>query len=211
MPIEYAFGNLFQSSAEALVNPVNCVGVMGKGLALQFKERFPNNFDIYKDVCDRNGLRLGQVLVCDYSSKRVAATSWGDVIPCGDGTRVLPRCIINFPTKGHWRDKSELRHIEAGLVSLAQCIKDEGIHSIAVPSLGCGLGGLNWYDVRPLIERELGGLDARVLLYVPEGVKAKDQPKGTLLYTTTRGGERILTFSDGKGGTYREVKDSDEG
>lgn len=211
MSIEYVSGDLFQSGAEALVNPVNCVGVMGKGLALQFKERFPSNFDVYKSVCERNGVKLGRMLVCDYSSSRVVSASWGSVIPCGDGTRALPRCIINFPTKGHWRDKSELRHIEAGLVSLSQCIKDEGIHSIAVPPLGCGLGGLNWYDVRPLIERELGGLDARVLLYVPEGVKAKDQPKGTLLYTHTRGGERIHTFSDGNGGTYREVKVCGEG
>lgn len=165
--IEYVSGDIFESKAEAIVNPVNCVGVMGKGLALQFKKRFPENFEVYKDVCEHNGIKLGQMLVCDYSSKRVVSASWGSVLPCGDGNGVIPRCIVNFPTKGHWRDKSELRFIEKGLASLAQCIKEEGINSIAVPPLGCGLGGLDWNDVRPIIERELNGLTAQVLAYTP--------------------------------------------
>lgn len=121
-------GNIFDADVEALVNPVNCVGVMGKGLALQFKKRYPDNFDCYKAACDIGDIKIGQML----------------------STRPN-KVIINFPTKIHWRDKSKLEYIERGLDGLLKLIDQCGIKSIAIPPLGCGLGGLKWSEVKPLI------------------------------------------------------------
>ena len=139
--IESGCSDIFESNAEAIVNAVNCVGVMGKGLALQFKNRFPENFATYKDACNRNKLQLGAVLVYDH------------------GEAVQPRFIINFPSKNHWRDPSKIDYIESGLVSLAQAIKTHNISSIAVPALGCGLGGLKWEEVRPRIVEALSPIE----------------------------------------------------
>lgn len=126
-------GNLLTEKTEALVNTVNCVGVMGKGIALQFKKAYPDNFKAYKKLCDAAQLHPGQMFVCDR------------------GTLLAPRYIINFPTKRHWRSPSKLEDIQIGLTALIEEIKQRDIKSIAIPPLGCGNGGLDWYVVKPMI------------------------------------------------------------
>jgi len=150
MGIRYVRGDLFRSGTEALVNPVNIVGVMGKGLALQFRERFPGLYEAYRKACARGEVRIGQVLVYDR------------------GPSTHPRCILNFPTKAHWKDPSRLEYVRAGLVDLVRVIREYRIRSIAVPALGAGLGGLDWKEVRPLIEEALAPLEGvEVLVYEP--------------------------------------------
>jgi len=126
-------GSLLDAPADALVNTVNTVGIMGKGLALQFKQAYPGNFRAYQAACRNGEVRLGRMFVYE------------------PGVPGQPRCLINFPTKGHWRANSKLSDIRTGLADLRQVILDRGITSIAVPPLGCGNGGLSWQDVRPLI------------------------------------------------------------
>lgn len=150
--IEDAQGNLLQADAEALVNTVNTVGTMGKGIALQFKQAFPGNFKEYTRAVKKGEVKPGHMLV----------------VPTGLLTN--PRYIINFPTKRHWRGRSRIEDIEAGLLALVREIERLGIRSVAIPPLGCGNGGLNWSDVRPRIERALRALpDVRVLLFSPPG------------------------------------------
>jgi O-acetyl-ADP-ribose deacetylase (regulator of RNase III) len=145
-------GNLLEADTEALVNTVNTVGVMGKGIALQFKRAFPANFRAYAEACSRGEVRLGEMF-----THRV------------DGLG-NPKMIVNFPTKGHWREKSRLRDIEVGLTDLRRTIEQLGIESIAVPPLGCGNGGLDWSEVEPLITRVLGDLeDVEVRVFAPAG------------------------------------------
>jgi len=149
--IEYQHGDLLTSDAEAVVNTVNCVGVMGKGLALQVKQTYPAVFRSYAAACRRGAVQPGRVLT----------------VPTGsDGN---PRYIINFPTKRHWRDHSELADIESGLVALVAEVERFGLRSVAVPALGCGSGGLEWVVVRPLVEAAFAALpQLRVLLYPPQ-------------------------------------------
>jgi O-acetyl-ADP-ribose deacetylase (regulator of RNase III) len=144
--IEFQRGDILQAETQAVVNPVNCVGVMGRGLALQFRNAFPQNYAAYKTVCDRGELYPGKMFVFEHDAKY----------------------IINFPTKRHWRYKSKIEDIQAGLVSLANEVRQRNISSIAIPPLGCGLGGLDWNHVRPLIEQAFSGLPSvRVLVYGP--------------------------------------------
>lgn len=146
-----AHGDIFDVDVAVLVNPVNCVGVMGKGLALQFKKRFPENFKFYRSMFERYKLRIGEVTLF-----------------CLD-TDSYPLYIINFPTKDHWKDESKIEYIEAGLVDLVSHIKIFHIKSIAIPPLGCGLGGLHWSDVKALLYKYLAELsDITVILYEPE-------------------------------------------
>lgn len=153
--IEEATGNLLTADAEALVNTVNCVGYMGKGIALQFKQAFPDNFRAYEKACRAQAVRPGQMFVF------------------ATGSMVNPRYIVNFPTKRHWREASRLEDIASGLQALVADVKRLGIRSIAVPPLGSGLGGLDWNDVRPLIEAAFAALpEVRVLLYAPRGAPA---------------------------------------
>jgi O-acetyl-ADP-ribose deacetylase (regulator of RNase III) len=148
--IHYVRGDLFRSNAEALVNPVNTVGVMGKGLALQFRERFPGLYPAYQKACQRGEVRIGRVFVFDR------------------GPSSSPRFILNFPTKAHWKDPSRLEYIRAGLVDLVRVVRELGIRSLAVPALGAGLGGLDWREVKPLIEEALGDLEGvEVWVYEP--------------------------------------------
>ncbi|SUS07958.1 Appr-1-p processing protein [Candidatus Defluviicoccus seviourii] len=150
--IERTRGDILEADAEALVNTVNCVGVMGRGVALQFRKAFPENYAAYKAVCERKELRPGRMFVFEA------------------GQLTNPRYIINFPTKDHWKGKSRLTDIDAGLVALVDEVRRLGIRSIAIPPLGCGLGGLEWSDVRPRIERAFGELpEVEVLLYEPAG------------------------------------------
>lgn len=141
-------GDIFNAKTTAIVNPVNCVGVMGKGLALAFKDRFPDNYIVYRKLCKAHRLKIGQVLTYRLTKPE------GEL-----------RYIVNFPTKDHWREPSTFAYIESGLVSLAAAIKETPLHSIAIPPLGCGLGGLDWTIVRPMIENALQGLDCTVYLY----------------------------------------------
>lgn len=150
--IEFIKGNLLEAEAEALVNTVNTVGVMGKGIALQFRETFPENYKFYQKACKQSQVQIGKMLVFD------------------NGQFVSPRYIINFPTKTHWREKSKLEDIQAGLADLQKVIHDYGIQSIAVPPLGCGNGGLDWNLVRPMIVAALSQFDAvKILVYEPAG------------------------------------------
>lgn len=163
--IRESHGNLLDAEADALVNTVNTVGVMGKGIALQFKRAFPENFKAYKRASDLGQIELGRMFVWDA----------GALVEDG------PRYIINFPTKQHWRSRSRLADIRSGLDDLVRQLKDLEIKSVAVPPLGCGHGGLRWDDVRPLIEKAFAALpEVTVLLYPPEGAPAaQDQPVRT--------------------------------
>jgi O-acetyl-ADP-ribose deacetylase (regulator of RNase III) len=159
--IEITHGDILTADTEALVNTVNCVGVMGRGIALQFRKGYPENFKVYQAACEREEVRPGKMLVFE------------------TGLLTGPRYIVNFPTKRHWKGKSQMRDIEAGLPSLIEEIKRRGIRSIAIPPLGCGLGGLDWNEVRPKIVHALESLpDVRVLLFEPSGApKAEEMVK----------------------------------
>lgn len=160
--IKYTQGNLLEADAEALVNTVNCVGIMGKGVALQFKQAFPDNFKQYEKACRAGKVVLGKVFI----------------VQVIDLFKPNPKYIINFPTKNHWKAKSKLEDIKQGLVSLTEEIKRLGIQSIAMPPLGCGLGGLDWKDVEPLIIDAFKNLpQVNVLLFAPQNSpKASEMP-----------------------------------
>lgn len=161
MTIRTKKGDMFAEPVEALVNTVNCVGVMGKGVALEFKHRWPENFKAYKSLCDAKGLKPGQMFVFDTK----------ELFP-SEG----PRYLINFPTKAHWRSKSKMEYIENGLDALVAAIRDYQITSIAIPPLGCGNGGLDWSDVRPVIESKLSCLEGvDIILFAP--IDAEDAPE----------------------------------
>ena len=150
--IEFKTGDILTEDAEALVNTVNCVGFMGRGIALQFKNSFPDNFKSYADACKRKDVQPGRMFVFE------------------TGQLANPRYIINFPTKRHWRGKSRMEDIDAGLVALAEAIRSYNIQSIAIPPLGSGLGGLNWSDVRPRVEKMLGQFnDLEAVVFEPSG------------------------------------------
>jgi O-acetyl-ADP-ribose deacetylase (regulator of RNase III) len=143
--------NIFDSGCEALVNPVNCVGVMGKGLALQFKKRFPDNYGYYSEACREHEVFLGKMFVT-FEMHRLETHVW----------------IVNFPTKLHWRNHSQLSWIADGLDDLRTVIQGYAIRSIAIPALGCGLGGLDWVNVRDMIEYKLADIDPlTVKVYEP--------------------------------------------
>ena len=153
--LELVRGNLLEADAEALVNTVNTVGVMGKGIALQFKKAYPSVYDAYRRACDAGEVEPGRMQVVQ------------------TGQVAGPRLVINFPTKRHWRGKSKLPDIDAGLRDLVRVLKEWDVESVAVPPLGCGNGGLDWNVVRPRIEAALSELtDTRVLLFEPSGAPA---------------------------------------
>lgn len=150
--IEFKTGDILAEDVEAFVNSVNCVGVMGRGIALQFKNAFPENFKAYAAACDREEVRPGHMFVYE------------------TGNLTGPRYIINFPTKRHWRGKSRMEDIEAGLTALAEEIRERNISSIALPPLGSGLGGLEWEAVRQRLEANLSELpNVRIVVFEPGG------------------------------------------
>jgi len=157
--IEVKQGDILRADAEALVNTVNCVGIMGRGIALQFKKTFSDRyFKEYKTACDNNDLRPGVMLVHDLHRLH------------------NPRYVIDFPTKRHWKGKSRMEDIEAGLVTLVREVREKRIKTIAIPPLGSGLGGLNWKDVRARIEAAFADLqDVTVLLYEPAGAPPAEE------------------------------------
>lgn len=176
---------LKQQDVDAIVNTVNCIGVMGKGIALQFKKKWPENFKAYAAACKNNEVKLGQMFTFEL------------------GALATPRYIINFPTKGHWRSASKLQDIESGLKSLADHIKEKDIRSIAIPPLGSGLGGLHWPDVKKLIIRYLQPIEnLEVRLFEPNNaIKATDLDVNTPKPKMTAGRAAILALLD----TYRSV------
>lgn len=150
--LHYVTGNLFEAPVEALVNTVNCVGVMGKGIALQFKQAFPESFRLYRDACARGEVVPGRMLVYDR----------GSLVTSG------PRYVVHFPTKRHWKGRSQLADIRSGLDALVEEVAMRKINSIALPPLGTGNGGLDWENVRPLIETAFATLsDVHVHVYMP--------------------------------------------
>lgn len=148
--IRYTTGDLLGAEVDALVNTVNCVGVMGKGIALQFRHAWPENYEDYRRACDKQEVRPGRMFIYD------------------TGRLVKPRFIINFPTKRHWKEKSRIEDVVTGLDAMVAEIRARGIRSVALPPLGCGNGGLDWGAVRKLIEDKLRDLeDVEVLIYEP--------------------------------------------
>lgn len=156
--IEITRGDILRADAEAIVNTVNCVGVMGRGIALQFKKSWPENFKVYAAACKRKDVQPGKMFIFE------------------TGQLTNPRFIINFPTKRHWRGASRIEDIDTGLSALVNDIQRLGIKSIAIPPLGAGLGGLDWAVVREKIEVAMQPLkDVQVLLYEPSGAPQNDR------------------------------------
>ncbi|MBO0661069.1 macro domain-containing protein [Jiella sp. MQZ9-1] len=164
--IEIKTGDIVKANAEALINTVNCVGVMGRGLSLQFKKAFPANFRAYALACKDGEMKPGKMFVYDTRSF------------------TNPRYIINFPTKRHWKAKSRMEDIDSGLLALVREVSRRDIKSVAIPPLGAGLGGLDWDDVRPRIEAAFRDLtEIKVSIYEPNGapefVKSRNVPSMT--------------------------------
>jgi O-acetyl-ADP-ribose deacetylase (regulator of RNase III) len=167
--IESHKGDILSADVEALVNTVNCVGVMGRGIALQFKNAFPENYEAYAAACERSEVQPGRMFI--YVT----------------GELTNPKYIINFPTKRHWRGKSRIADIETGLMALRDDVRRLGISSIAIPPLGSGLGGLDWSEVRPRIVEAFKSLPTvKVELFEPHGAnepkviaKSRDVPAMT--------------------------------
>lgn len=153
--IEHRKGDLLAADAEALVNTVNTVGVMGKGVALQFRKAFPDNYEAYRRACKAGEVVPGRMFVFER------------------GQLTGPRLIINFPTKRHWKGKARIEDIRTGLVDLIDVLRRFDVQSIAIPPLGCGNGGLRWSEVRPMIEAALAEVESvTALLYEPSGAPA---------------------------------------
>jgi O-acetyl-ADP-ribose deacetylase (regulator of RNase III) len=169
--ITFTTGNIIESETEAVVNTVNCVGLMGKGIALQFKQAFPEVFKEYARACRANEVQPGRMLV----------------VPVGRFSN--PKYIINFPTKRHWKGPSRIEDIRSGLDALVEDVRRLGIRSISVPPLGCGNGGLDWDLVRPLIESAFEQVkDTDVVVFEPRGAPEPDKMVvGTKRPTMTRG------------------------
>lgn len=148
--IRFTTGNIMESSAEALVNTVNTVGVMGKGIALQFKNAFPQNFKKYRDACKKGELETGKLLVVKDSN-----------LLTGEKT------IINFPIKRDWRNPSKNEYIALGLIALLNYLKANPLKSIAIPALGCGNGGLDWKVIKPMLTGILSELTMDIIVYEP--------------------------------------------
>ncbi|RAV28064.1 type II toxin-antitoxin system antitoxin DNA ADP-ribosyl glycohydrolase DarG [Sinomicrobium soli] len=191
--IKYTTGNIFESSAQALVNTVNTVGIMGKGIALQFKKAYPNNFKAYVEACKNGEIKVGKLFVTQDSN-----------LDTGE------KIIVNFPTKKHWRKPSEYVYIEEGLDDLIRIIRTQQIKSIAIPPLGAGNGGLEWEKVKKIIETKLQNFNIDIFVYEPttqikehlkkERVKLTDARALLLymLYDLVKNGEYASEFSSEK-------------
>ena len=156
--VHFVSGNMFDQHYDILVNTVNCVGVMGAGVALAFKKRYPDMFVEYKDFCARGWIRPGQIHLY----------------------QEIDHEIINFPTKRHWRDNSRYEDIQSGLKALRRHLEQSGTPKVALPALGCGHGGLDWRRVSRMIEHHLGDLDADIYVFEPQdsrnaGNRAKNE------------------------------------
>ncbi len=173
--VEFTTGNIFRADVEALVNTVNCVGIMGRGIALQFKNEFPDNFRAYEAACSRGEVQPGKMFVFE--------------------TRTLtnPKFIINFPTKRHWRGKSRIEDIESGLKALVEEIRTRHIRSIAIPPLGSGLGGLAWADVRLRITDAVQGLEGvQIVVFEPTNAQVATRSREVPAMTPGRAAMVVL-------------------
>ncbi|MFC4292546.1 macro domain-containing protein [Sphingorhabdus arenilitoris] len=172
--IELRTGDIFKTDADAIVNTVNCVGIMGRGIALQFKNAYPSNFKAYKTACDAEQVQPGRMFVFETG-------------------KFTPRFVINFPTKRHWKGKSRIEDIEAGLIALADEVVSRGIKSVAIPPLGAGLGGLDWDDVLPRIKSALQDIpDVDVIIFEPKG--APDSVRASSVPNMTTGRASLVTL-----------------
>jgi len=183
--IQYKTGNLLESEAEALVNTVNTIGVMGKGIALQFKNQFPANAKIYTKACKEKTFDIGQLLVTKEASLL-------------NGEKI----IINFPTKTDWRKPSEYSYIEKGLIALVKLIKEKGIKSIAIPALGAGNGGLNWSKVKIIMEKYLSDIDCDIIIYEPNAIIQEALKKERVKLTPARAMLLSVLFDVVKSGEF---------
>lgn len=153
--LHFVKGDIFESPARVLVNPVNCVGVMGKGLALEFKKRYPTEFNVYKDLCQNEEIEPGDCIIL--TNEDTAAAD--------------QKLILAAATKGHWKNKTELEYVEQILdnIQIVGILTPGRLRSIAIPKLGCGCGGLDWEtQVRPLVVEYLSSKDIRMDIYVYE-------------------------------------------
>jgi len=183
--IYYTKGNIIQADVEALVNTVNTVGIMGKGIALAFKKAFPDNYKIYRKLCEDKQFNIGDLLVTNTDQTR-------------------PKFIVNFPTKKHWRGRSKIEFIEIGMKELVKVINEKQIKSIAIPPLGCGNGGLNWNEVKSIMLKELESVDegVEVIIYEPgynnQEIKSKKEitltPARAMLLTSLKN-YQVLGYS----------------
>lgn len=173
--IKFTSGDILRADAEAIVNTVNCVGIMGRGIALQFKKAWPENFKVYARACKHEEVQPGSMFIVE------------------TGQLTNPKYIVNFPTKRHWRGASKIEDVERGLSALARDIKEKGIKSIAIPPLGSGLGGLDWAKVRQLIEAKLCDLDdVEILVYEPKGAPENDKMVKNRKVPTMTAGRAVL-------------------
>ncbi len=191
--IKYVTGNILESNAAALINTVNTVGVMGKGIALQFKKAYHNNYKAYVEACKKNEIEIGKLFIIKDSN-----------LSSGE------KYIVNFPTKKDWRKPSEYSFIDAGLDDLIRVLKEYNIKSIAIPPLGAGNGGLEWEKVKKIIEHKLSNLDVEIIVFEPtqhikeqlkkERVKLTDARALLLyvLYDLVKNGEYVSEFSSEK-------------
>ena len=180
MVIDFVKGDIIKADAEALVNSVNCVGIMGRGIALQFRSAFPDNYKAYAAACDRGDVQPGRMFVFETHSL------------------TNPKYIINFPTKRHWRGKSRIEDITTGLDDLVAEIQNRGIRSVAIPPLGSGLGGLDWNLVEPLVTLALSRIpEVQVLVHEPSGAPAPaDMVKPSKVPTMTAGRAALVGLLD---------------
>lgn len=148
--ISYRSGDLFLDDAHALVNTVNTVGVMGKGIALAFKNHFPHNYELYRQACQHGALTIGKLLVVEDQSLLLGK-----------------RIIINLPTKAHWRNPSTCQFVADGMAALRRWLIDNAVPSLAMPAPGCGSGGLNWEKVKPIVHCHLHDLETDIRVYQP--------------------------------------------
>jgi O-acetyl-ADP-ribose deacetylase (regulator of RNase III) len=173
--IEHVTGDILRADVEALVNTVNCVGIMGRGIALQFKNAYPANFKAYQAACRLHEVQPGRMFV--FETEEITGVKF----------------IINFPTKRHWKGKSRIEDIDSGLVALASDIRARGIRSIAVPPLGSGLGGLDWNTVRPRIEQSLGAIpNLRLVIFQPNDTPATVKSRSVPAMTPGRAALVVL-------------------
>ncbi|MDP5198474.1 macro domain-containing protein [Flavobacterium sp. DG2-3] len=183
--IQYKNDNLLESKAEALVNTVNTVGVMGKGIALQFKNQYPNNYKLYRNACKLKEVQVGEMFVTEETSLL-------------GGKKI----IINFPTKTDWRKPSEYEYIESGLKNLVKIIKEKKIKSIAIPPLGAGNGGLDWNKVKALIEKYLKDIDSEIFIYQPNSTISEVLKKERVKLTPARAMLLSVLFDLVKNGEF---------
>jgi O-acetyl-ADP-ribose deacetylase (regulator of RNase III)/uncharacterized protein YwgA len=190
--LKFITGDMLRAKVDALVNTVNTVGVMGKGIALQFKEAFPQNNKIYIEACKKRELEPGKLLAV-----------WDNNLLLGK------KLIINFPTKTHWRQPSKYEYIESGLQALIVLIEKENIQSVALPPLGCGNGGLDWAKVKPMIVKYLGELSLQILVYEPNAaikeILQQQETKKEMKLTTARAQLMYALFAYESFGEYSSL------